>query len=577
MSDLVPSPYRGLFTSPAFVPREVFSVSQIEKAFGSAHEPDSGCLRSWAYRYLAGLKEPEYTYEQACQLPEDTEALKKLKGGIKKKTFGKVFHSIAERYYRGETIDLLEDAANRFFSGSHLAPHPRECSEIEIEKPIHVRTGPEGDQITWSGFKDLVVRVGGVRYLFDWKTTTPTVDARRNREHGKPAGAWTWQKDDRAIKIDYQANLYAYDELVNTGSLPRGRWIYFANSGKPDARATDYEPEPELVRETVRVLDGHARVLRTQIREYKNVRSHTLEANVAAIGVYVQPNLSNCAAFGGCPYRSSVGGPCKAENNGVIPVGALSRTITRPEVKPRPVIGPAFTFDIGAQDMNIHEQIAAAKAQREQGSPPAPSGFVPAGVPPHVPVFPAPTVPAPGQPPAAFNPDFAFGSAPTGPAWQPPPLPIAPPPAPPVKVWTRGMPNEQNPEYVYDGTGSWITVAQFRAESAQTIQTSPIPAVAQASVETFPSHVNPPEAANPNAPAAAPKRKPGRPKTTDTTIAPQAGPGAGEPREPAPTPADFDAPELTVTLKIGRLVVTVPAPTELCDPLQAYVLKQVSR
>lgn len=585
MTDLIPSPYRGLFTSPSFAPREQFSVSQVEKACGSAHEPERGCLRSWAYRYLAGLKEPEYTYAEACALPEETPELKKFKGGVMKKTYGKVFHSLAEAYYRGEQLDLSSDAANRFFSGSHLAPHPSQCRVIEIEKPIRVRTGPEGGTITWSGFKDLVVQLpDSPRYLFDWKTTTPTVDNRRNRDAGKPVGSWTWQKDEKAIRIDYQANLYAYDELVNYGALPRGRWIYFANSGRPDARATDYEPELPLVLETVKQLDAHARVLRDMIRQYRAERlpGWSIEQAVGQAS-QVEPNLANCQAFGGCPYRSSVGGPCTAEQSGVIPVGSLLRTQTRPIVKPRDM-HPGFEYVIPHTErehhMGLAEDIANAKAARAgQTAPVQPTnGFAPAGPPPvaapawggpPVATSPIPAVAQASAPPA-FDPSFAFGAAPAVAAPAPTPAPAAPPPPAYSPHPARGTAT-QNPEWVCDGSGGYVPKRDYDAQQAA--PAAPPGPPAPPAQETFPSHVNPPEAANPNLPAEAPKRGRGRPKTVTTS-----GPTpASEPLTGPVTiaPADFSETEITVTLKIGRTIVTVPAPADLADALQAYVLKAV--
>ena len=340
MTAPLPTAYPGLFRSPDFAPRVLFSVSQIEKAFGSAQEPGRGCLRAWALRYLWGLKGPEYTWAEACALPEDTADLKKLKAGIKAKTLGKAFHSVAEQYYKGAAPDLSNELWVRFWSGSHLAPHPSECEAIETEGPVNVRLG----EISFQGFKDLVVRYHGRRWLFDWKTTKPTVDNRRNEQAGKPRGSWTWMKDEAGIVIDYQANLYAYDEYLKHGALPAGRWVYFASQGKAEARATDYVPNETIVLQSVVKLYNHGIELRGLIEAFR--------AGQITAPEQVTPNVANCPAFGGCEYRAKVGGPCNAEQTEVIPVGALLAHVTRPSVAARPAradqisraIGPDFSF-----------------------------------------------------------------------------------------------------------------------------------------------------------------------------------------------------------------------------------------
>ncbi len=145
-------------------------------------------------------------------------------------------------------------------------------------------------------------------------------------------------KDGPALVRDYQANMYAYDEAINYGSLPFGRWVYFASVGKPEARASDYRPDPSIVIETVADLDQMARTLRDLIRQYRVDRS--IDS--------IPPNVSNCTAFGGCPYRSTVGGPCAAEQDTVLPIGSILSGVTRGIVRPRPSdrVDPDFTFRV---------------------------------------------------------------------------------------------------------------------------------------------------------------------------------------------------------------------------------------
>lgn len=87
---------------------------------------------------------------------------------------------------------------------------------------------------------------------------------------------------------------------------------------------------------------------------------------------------------------------------------------------------------------------------------------------------------------ADFLKTLGIGSA--APAATPAPgLPVFAAPAvaaPPAPVqWVKGMPNPSDPNWVYDGMGSWMPAAQYAAELAPPVQTSPFPAVAQASAQ----------------------------------------------------------------------------------------------
>lgn len=254
------------------------------------------------------------------------------------------------------------------------------------------------------------------------------------------------------------------------------------------------------------------------------------------------------------------------------------------------MLTPGFTFEVERHDhMSLADDIENAKRQRQGAAQaPATTGFAPQGAPPTGPAWggpaPAPTAPpAPGAP--VFDPSFAFGSAPAA----PPPAPAAPTlPAPGQNVF--GSPYPQNPEFLSNGRGGWFKAAELPAMAqagdaqAQALFAPPAaaapppaaPPPAPAPAEGFPSHVNPPEAANPAVPAEAPRKR-GRPaKDKSADAARERSSFRLVQRGIDPAPADFNAPELTVTLKLGSMVVTVPAPPELCEGLQAYVLKTVN-
>lgn len=161
------------------------------------------------------------------------------------------------------------------------------------------------------------------------------------------------------------------------------------------------------------------------------------------------PNFNACAAFGGCPFRS------RCSLNG-----------------PQEIQAHMSQVNIQQQQADFLKTLGIGAA----------------------PVAPAP---APGLPSAQFAPAPAVQAA--------PPAPVQ---------WVRGMPNPSDPNWVYDGQGSWMPAAQYAAEQAPPppVQTSPFPAVAQASApaglppqmaQGYGAQINPPESTMPAADVAA--------------------------------------------------------------------------
>lgn len=135
----------------------------------------------------------------------------------------------------------------------------------------------------------------------------------------------------------------------------------------------------------------------------------------------LRPNFDACRAFGGCPFRTKCA-------------------------------------PTGQQEMQAHmTQVNVQQQQTEFLT--RVLGVQPGGAP-------------AAAPQAQFN---------QPPAYAPPVVQQAPAGPPPAMV--RGTPNSVDPNYVYDGQGSWMLATQFLAEqhAAQHVQTSPIPQVAQAS------------------------------------------------------------------------------------------------
>jgi hypothetical protein len=254
-------------------PRELFSISQVEKAFGPGYEEGSGCLRSWGERYLSGLKEPELSYEEALALPHHeyvkgvqlTQAQRdenRVRSSFIAKSFGKALEAKADQYIRGEPVDFTDEPGRRFFPGAHLLPHPSTLESYQLQAPVNVKLfAPESaEPISFQGFKDarFLPRGSGPQgwFLFDYKTTKPKVDNEKNRELGKPQGWWTWQKTHDQLRRDYQWNLYQWDEYAKLERLVPSRWVYFASQETPQARAVDIVPTPADV-DSVRAVVTH--------------------------------------------------------------------------------------------------------------------------------------------------------------------------------------------------------------------------------------------------------------------------------------------------------------------------------
>lgn len=475
-------------------PRELFSISQIEKAFGPGYEQGSGCIRAWGERYLSGLKEPEMSYAEALAMPATTNEQKRERSSYIAKSFGKALEAKADQFIRGEQVDFTDEPGRRFFPGVHLLPHPSTLDGFELQAPVNIKLlAPESPEpISFQGFKDarFLPRGAGPQgwFLFDYKTTKPKVDNAKNRELGKPAGWWTWMKTPAQLAADYQWNLYEWHEYSTLERLVPSRWVYFASQETPQARAVDMRPEQdpnalESVRTVVTRLASHGHQLRGYIRDYRK-----------GLPVAQLPrNTSNCQAYGRtCPYHRSQLPPghpnaCEGGDNELIPMGQLLAKPGVVTVREFEIHEFAFQPE-GTQHMGtLRDQINAATQQMQQpgqapamqgapqGAPQqAPGQFAPQGAPPAA-GFPSgyqgqQFAPAPGQ--AGFAPQggpaphvgapegWQQASAPQGmPGQQQAPAQVQQAPAftPPKPQAPNGFGQQaQNPDYWSDGNGGWL-------------------------------------------------------------------------------------------------------------------------
>ena len=506
-------------------PREIFSISQVEKAFGPGYEQGSGCIRAWGERYLTGLKEPDLSYAEALALPAATNDQKRERSSYIAKSFGKALEAKADQFIRGEQLDFTDEPGKRFFPGAHLLPHPTTLAQYELQAPVNIRLfAPEtAEPVSFQGFKDARFLPLGAPpsgwFLFDYKTTKPKVDNAKNRELGKPAGWWTWMKTPEQLAQDYQWNLYEWHEYATLEKLVPSRWVYFASQETPQARAVDMRPDIDP-----RALESVRAVVTDLARKGNQLRSYIRDFRKGLPVADLPRNTRNCQAYGRvCPYhRSQPGGTCEGGDNELVPIGQLLAKPGEIVIRDFQVgeFTPHFHATEGSQMPNLRDTINAAMQQAQPGgqpsAPPNPSAFSPQGA------APAPAAPQ-GFPsgfqgqafaPAAAQPGYSGPAphvgAPEGwPAQQQPapqqPAPATftpPPPQRPQAPQGFGV-QGQNPEYWADGNGGWLD----RQNMAAACQYYGLDA------NVFPNF----------APQAAPAPAPDRP--VQTTVAPA---GSGE-------------------------------------------------
>lgn len=252
---------------------QYLSVSQIAKFDESEY---AGCNRRWWFRYIAGLPEPEFKFQE----------------------LGTKVHSQIEHYLAsGE--DVLGAIAR---AGKHLLPFPGEKLLIE-----------------W-GLND-APRSSESRYFFPPKESLLTasdvpligfIDAVNFRgESVTPSGAL--QAEPGTVEIIDQkttgdlSRAKIGDQLVTSQMLGYAEWarrrfpevervrlshIYFATKGQPSAIKTT------TTLTIARVKDLWHRRIEPIVEEMKSVAALKNAEDVPG-------NLESCYAYGGCPFRNN--------------------------------------------------------------------------------------------------------------------------------------------------------------------------------------------------------------------------------------------------------------------------------
>jgi hypothetical protein len=379
----------------------------------------SQCERAFAYRYIAGIRDPDVPWEAIVRAGKDW--IKIATPRQRSASLGKAMHAIGESWYGGGSPDWSSFPGQVYLSGAHLLPHPARCHEIEIELPIgfdpypqEKEDDPDGcmmrDGIRFVGFVDLRVR--------PWESELDRLGLRAAAE---PFDGWItidykstkdpkWIKTPAMLRADEQANLYAYDGItkaIEPGQIFEReyatpypmRWVYFRTQGKREARAVDFGL-------TFREADHKVHLLVQQAKALD-----TLETVDQAL-----KNPDACNAYGGCPFHHSKGGPCDAKRNLGTAILAWQRSRN-----PKP-FGDENMIDFKAKFGKLQTQ-AGQVAQAV--APPS----VAAPAPPAPPPAPAPEPAAPEAPAAAPVVRKPRGARAAAPAVAPAPAPAPEPEA----------------------------------------------------------------------------------------------------------------------------------------------------
>lgn len=334
--------------NPVFVPREIFSPSQI----GVFRD----CQAKWGYTYLLGKRGAP---TKAAQL-------------------GTRIHTQLERHFWGEPMDLERDpeACRRAIAGLHLFPDPSEASEIRVEGVITYQGGYDdlhraqkisinfdtkpvlGESILLNGYVDLSMGFGAPTahtsggkkgldwYLFDHKSCR----------------TYEYQLTPEDLGSDLQGNIYAYDLMVGQQvEYVPARWVYTRTEGAPDARSTDWTFTLEETISNLKILLAPTFEMRdlVKLRRAENLDVESLPKN-----------KDSCPKYGGCPHHPRKGGPC--------PIGLdLGKLLSPKEPKELKAESQMVESSLAANLRKLREQQAVAAQPAPAPAVVAPTTKVP--------------------------------------------------------------------------------------------------------------------------------------------------------------------------------------------------------
>ena len=227
------------------------------------------CARKWGWGYIARIRSPQ-TPSQALGTEVDDEQL--------------------QPYLRdGRPFDFTRESGYIAASGLEYLPKPK-TPGLEVQKHFVLPSPASGGAFAYQGYKDLWLpdskdvpgMKGGVPFVGDFKTCKD----------------FRWVKNEAALRIDVQAQLYATNAMFETGASEVDlRWIYLRTKGARQARATDLRVGADEVIEQFKAIEATALEMFDARKRAASV-ANTNEAVLA-----LPPTPSHCDAYGGCPYQ----------------------------------------------------------------------------------------------------------------------------------------------------------------------------------------------------------------------------------------------------------------------------------
>jgi hypothetical protein len=308
------------------VPRAYHSISSVKLGMR--------CPRAYAYRYVAGLREPEFAWDDPKAPPR-----------ARASGLGKAVHGVFEAWMGGSRIVDWRDLPGQVaLSGAHHVPHPDRVHEARVESPIGAvplpvapdasphspRWAYELHGVLWAGFRDLLVSAPAefIRLGIDAPDGWALYDYKSTADIGKYALA------PEALAKDPQACLYVAATCDELGleELP-ARWLYLETK-----RARISYPVDAVIR----------RDFAKSIMQYYAAKARELDAiaDVAAAPM----NTGACGEYGGCYYHHTNGGPCNARRSiGGLIQARVKKDTTRMATNLDPTTQAAFAkFKNGA-------------------------------------------------------------------------------------------------------------------------------------------------------------------------------------------------------------------------------------
>jgi hypothetical protein len=260
----------------------------MARQYHSASSISTGrrCARAWYYYYVARIRPREYTWAEI-------EAGADAPPRARSKALGTAVHAVGEAYWRGEAVDWHSRPGEIYQSGLHLLPSPEDCARVSVEGSLGPDQAPGSDTqgiriggILWAGRRDLVYQLDAAPapVLVDYKTTSSVA---------------RWAHTAEELSVDLAACLYAVS-VAREWALPAGArvdclWPYLETGRRRHAVGVRFSVDTAAAADIIGAAAEDARRL-DRIRVEDDA----------------EPDPSACAAYGGCDYHESNGGPCRA-------------------------------------------------------------------------------------------------------------------------------------------------------------------------------------------------------------------------------------------------------------------------